>query len=212
MIKAIALAVTDCGDLAVLLPIAALLAAALWRFESRAAAWAWLQALAFCLVATFVLKIGFLTCGRAWGLDILSPSGHASMSTAVYGALALVIATQTTYWRPLIVLSGALFVGAIAITRIALQFHSKTEVAVGLAVGLASLCVFAWKYRRLTHPKINLPAIGVGAACVFALLYGARLPGESLLYELAHTVHAQTRVCGPDAATEPVRTAIEISR
>lgn len=208
MSRAIALSITDCGDLAVLLPLAAMLALVLWRFESPAAAWAWLQALAFCMLATLLLKIGFLTCSRAWGVDILSPSGHASMSTAVYGALTLVMATQTARWRPLIVLSGVLLIGAIAMTRTTLHVHNNAEVEIGLAVGLASLGVFAWKYRRLSHPKINLPAIGAGAACVLALLYGARLPVESHLYKFAHTVRTQTHVCRPIGVIMPVRLAV----
>ena len=197
MSKSIAIAITDCGDLAVLLPMALVLALVLWRFESRAAALAWVWALAFCTVATLLLKIGFLTCSRAWGLNIGSPSGHTSMSTAVYGALAIVIATQLPRWRSWVALSSVLLIGSIAMTRTALHFHSTAEVEIGLAVGLASLCVFAWRYRRLSHPTFNVPWIGVGAVCVFALLYGVRLPAESFLYWFAHTMRTQTHDCHP---------------
>ncbi|MEO6025046.1 MAG: phosphatase PAP2 family protein [Burkholderiales bacterium] len=182
MIRPIAVAVTDCGDLAVLLPMAAILALTLWRFESRAAAWAWTQALAVCLVATLVLKLGFLTCGRAWGVNIVSPSGHASMSTVVYGGFAVVMATRTARWRLLIIVAMALWISALAVSRTVLHFHSRMEVGIGLAVGLIALGVFVWKYRQLAHPKMNLPAIGMGAMCVLAVLYGTRLQAESFLY------------------------------
>jgi membrane-associated phospholipid phosphatase len=197
--KALAVTITDCGDLAVLLPIAALLGVVLWRIESRAAAWAWMQALIVCVFATFALKIGFLTCGHAWGASIRSPSGHASMSMIVYGALALVVAAQTALPRTVIFASAALWICAIALTRTTLHAHTPTEVALGLAVGVLSLCVFAWKYRRLAHPRISLLPIAAGIVCVFALLYGSRLPAEKLLYRLAHTVRTQGFVCARNA-------------
>ena len=201
MNNVIASAITDCGDLAVLLPLAVGLAVILWRFESRSAVWAWLRALAFCMGATLLLKISFLACGHVWGVNIVSPSGHASMSTMVYGALTLVLATHIARWRAPIVLSGVFLVGAIALTRTTLHIHTNAEVGIGLVVGLASLWIFAWEYSRLAHSKINLPIIGVGALCVFALLHGVRLPAESLIYEFAHSVRTQTHICRPTGAT-----------
>lgn len=195
MIRPLAIAVTNCGDLAVLLPLAAVLGLALWRFESRSAAWAWTQALAVCLVATLLLKLGFLTCGRSWGVNIVSPSGHASMGTVVYGGFAVVMATHAARWRLLLIVTTAVWIGAIAVSRTVLGFHSSMEVGIGLAVGLIALAVFAWKYRRLAHPKMNLPAIGMGALCVLTVLYGTRLPVESLLYRFAHRVRIETHIC-----------------
>jgi membrane-associated phospholipid phosphatase len=193
--KSLTVVITNFGDLALLLPLAAILALALWRFESRAAAWAWTQALALCIVVTVLLKLSFLTCGRAWGVNIASPSGHASMSTLVYGGFAAVMSVQTARGRPLIIASAVLWIAAIAVSRTVLRFHSTVEVEIGLAVGLAALSVFVWKYRPLAHRKMNLTVIGVGTLCVLALLYGVRSPAEALLYRFAHTVRAQTRIC-----------------
>lgn len=187
--------ITNCGDLALLLPLAAILAFVLWYFDSRAATVAWLQALAFCLVATFLLKLGFLTCCRAWGLNIVSPSGHASMSALVYGGLTIVITRQSTRWRALIVLVGVTLTVAIALTGTILQAHNRAEVAIGLGVGLVSLCLFAWRYFQLPNRKIDLPWLGVGAACIFPLLYSIHLPVESVLYKLSHSARTYTHIC-----------------
>jgi membrane-associated phospholipid phosphatase len=195
MVGSFAVAVTDFGDLAVLLPMAAVLTIALWGFESRGAALAWAQALALCVIATLVLKVSFLTCGRAWGLDILSPSGHCSMSTVVYGAFAIVLATQIPRWRSQILLGAALLILGIAASRTALHMHNKAEVAIGLAVGLTAVFVFAWNYRRTAHRKMNVPAVVAGAACVLVALYGMHFPAERFLFKVAHTVHSQSNIC-----------------
>lgn len=185
-----------------LLPLAIALALLLWRCESRAAASAWLKALGFCLAVTFALKLGFLTCSRAWGVSIVSPSGHASMSTAVYGALAIVVATHSVRWRRWAMFGGVVIVGAISLTRIMLHVHTKSEVAIGLAVGVVALLLFVWNYDRLTHPRINIPTVTLSTLCVFMMLYGVRLPAETYLYKLARSVRSQTHVCYPLQARE----------
>ena len=201
-------AITDCGDLAVLLPLAIALALLLWRCESRAAAGAWIKAFVFCLAVTFALKLGFLTCSRAWGISIVSPSGHASMSTAVYGALTIVVATHSARWRLWAMFAGTVMVGAIAFTRIMLHVHTKSEVAIGLTVGLVSLFLFVWSYVRLTHPRINVPTVTLSTLCVFMMLYGVRLPAETYLYKLAHSVRSQSRVCHPLQAGQSIRLVV----
>lgn len=196
--------ITNFGDLALLLSLAAILAAVVWHFESRDAAVAWLQALTCCLVATFLLKFGFLTCCRAWGVNIVSPSGHASMSALVYGALTIVITRQSTRWRVPIALVGITLIVAIALTRIILRIHNRAEVAIGLGIGLVSLCVFAWRYFRLRKRKIALPWIGVGTAIIFPLLYGIHLPVESLIHKLSHSVQTNTLICRSTGSIDPI--------
>ena len=211
MSKGLANVITDCGDLALLLPLAAILAFVLWRFESRAASIAWLQALAVCFVTTFLLKMVFLTCGHTWGVNILSPSGHASMSTAVYGGLTIVIARQFTRWRLAIVVCGVMLIAAIALTRTALHVHNQAEVAIGLGVGLISLSVFAWRYLQLPGHKFNLPWLGASAVCAFAVLYGTRLPVEGFLYKFSHSIRDNTLVCHTVGATGLSRFSASIS-
>src|SRR5690242_20358165 len=95
--------ISDLGDSAVLVPLSLLLVAALWRYQSSAAAISFLWAAGFCAAVMFILKVSFLTCGSTWQAGILSPSGHTSMSTTVYGAFAIVSARQAPEWRrPLI--------------------------------------------------------------------------------------------------------------
>jgi hypothetical protein len=187
--------------------MAAAMVLLLWLFESRAAGLAWLLGFAICAAITGLLKLGFLTCAEAWGVGILSPSGHASMSTFVYGALSLIIANQSRRWRVPVLVFGLLWIGAIAVTRVLLHAHTRAEVVIGLIIGLTSLSVFAWKYLRLSHSKLDLRAIGMAGALIFAVLYGVRLPMESFLEKFAGTVRARTLLCHskvPQEAPRPI--------
>ena len=91
---------TDFGDLAVLAPLA--VAILIWlRYFSRVAAW-WILALSICVGLTALLKIVFYGCPPAGNMH--SPSGHASLSTLVYGALALTAAAAWPGFRRVIVI------------------------------------------------------------------------------------------------------------
>ena len=87
------IALTDFGDLAVLIPLAGAMLVWLLCCSSRAAP-RWVLALGFCIGVTALLKIAFYGCPPAG--DVHSPSGHTSLSTLVYGALTLLAASA---WR-----------------------------------------------------------------------------------------------------------------
>lgn len=66
------------------------------------------------------------------------PSGHAGGSAAVYGALALLgVAAVARSARLMLVTSAALLVGAVAVSRVLLGVHYPSDVAAGVALGLA---------------------------------------------------------------------------
>lgn len=195
LIHPLAAAITNFGDLAVLLPLSVVLALILWRYEARAATRAWLSALAFCLLATFVLKFAFLTCNVNGNIHITSPSGHASMSAAVYGAITFVVATHLQRWRHWITFLGGALVLAIALSRIYLSAHTKVEVAIGLAIGIISLGIFVSKYARLSHRKVDLRTVGFCVLLVFVALYGAHLTAESYLQKFAYALRSQIGIC-----------------
>lgn len=66
------------------------------------------------------------------------PSGHAGGSAAVYGALALLGVAGVARWARLMLVTGAaLLVGAVAVSRVLLGVHYPSDVAAGVALGLA---------------------------------------------------------------------------
>lgn len=66
------------------------------------------------------------------------PSGHAGGSAAVYGALALLALAGVVRWVRLILVTGAaLLVAAVSTSRVLLGVHYPSDVAAGVALGLA---------------------------------------------------------------------------
>jgi membrane-associated phospholipid phosphatase len=189
-------ALSDAGDSAVLLPLALLLIAALWRYQSRAAATTLIVAMAACGAVMIVLKVTLIACGEVWNAGVVSPSGHAGMSTAVYGALGIIAARQAPRWQqPMIVLASWMFVGAIALSRIMLGAHSYAEVGLGLLVGAAALCLFAVPYFRLRKAPLNLALLVVLVVAIVLIQQDAHLPVEQLIHRFAFFGRTATGVC-----------------
>jgi len=174
------IALTQFGDLAVLLPLAAVML--LWLLfmrHSRDAAW-WAIAVVLCAGSTAVLKIFFYACPPA--PELHTPSGHTSLSILVYGAMALVSASETAGLRRLMTISGAAgFILAIAASRLLLNVHSTAEVSVGLLIGSAALALFGQSYMRRRAPKVWLSPLLVTGAAVILVLHGRELNAEESL-------------------------------
>jgi membrane-associated phospholipid phosphatase len=188
--------VSDAGDSAILLPLAFLLIAALWHYQRWPAAAALIVALAACGAVMVVLKLALMACGQTWNSAMVSPSGHASMSAAVYGALGIIAARQTPRWQqPVIVMASWLFIGLIAISRVVVGAHSYAEVGLGLLVGAAALCLFAVRYFRLPKAPMNLALLATLSAATLLLLHGSHLPVEKLLRRFAFLGRAAAGVC-----------------
>jgi membrane-associated phospholipid phosphatase len=188
-------AVSDAGDSAVLIPLAALLVITLWRYQAWAAASTLVIALAACAGTMIVLKVILIACGQTWHAGVVSPSGHASMSAAIYGALGIVSARQMPRWRPAIILCSWLAIAAIAASRIVLGAHTYAEVGLGFLVGAGALWLFAVRYFRLRPPPVNLVVLATLTLATIVLLNGAHLSAEFVLRKLALFGRASTGVC-----------------
>jgi membrane-associated phospholipid phosphatase len=177
-------AITDCGDLAILLPVACVLTvwAALIR-DKTVFTW-WLIALALCVGGTGILKIYFFACPPL--SDLHSPSGHTSFSTLVYGTLTLAVASAVEGWRRWIsVLIGTLFILAIAVSRIVVHAHSVPEVILGSILGVIALSLLVNAYRREKPTKTYLAPLVTVCAMLVVLLNGHEVRAEELLHHIA---------------------------
>ncbi len=188
--------VTDFGDLAVLLPAAAVML--LWLLavgSKRGAAW-WLAALALCIGGTALLKIYFYACSPVPSLA--SPSGHSSFSTLVYGGLAAIVAGKLTGgWQRVLVLAGGVaLIAAIALSRLVLHAHSPLEIVLGTALGLASLGLFAQGYVRARPVAASLTPLLVAVAILGVVLHGHELRAEELLHAISRYLHVGSIACG----------------
>ncbi len=177
-------ALTDFGDNAVTLPLVALMAIWLLALHARAAACWWLAAAAFCIGVTALLKIYFFACPPI--ADLVSPSGHTSLSTLVYGGFGLVAVRQLSGRRRFAFAAAfTVFIVSIAVSRFVLEAHSAVEIAVGLAIGLAALGVFDVGYRRYPPPRFAPLSLLAVAAILVAGLHGHEIRVEEFLHAIS---------------------------
>ena len=181
-------AITDFGDSAVLLPLAA--AMLLWLLllrAPRAAAW-WVAAVGFCIGLTAVLKIFFFRCPPIHNLH--SPSGHTSLSILIYGALALVIVVDGGNLRRVVMVGGgAGLIFAIAASRLLLDMHTMPEIALGLVIGVVGLMLFGYGYLRCKPEIVRLSPLLVSAVVLISTLHGSQLRAEEVLHRITGYLH-----------------------
>jgi membrane-associated phospholipid phosphatase len=185
-------ALTEFGDIAVLMPLATVMLVWLLLIRSpRDAAW-WAIAVAFCAGSTAVLKVFYYGCPPTPALH--SPSGHTSFSTLVYGSLTLVTATEGRRWRRMITIGGGVcFILAIAVSRLLLYIHTLPEVGLGLVIGAAALTIFGKAYPRCPATEVRLSPLLIAGVAVVLVLHGRELNAEQLLREIAGYIQSR---CG----------------
>ena len=78
------------------------------------------------------------------------PSGHAMLSTIVYGALVVVLWDRIPRrWRPISIAVAVALVAVIGFTRVALGVHHASDVLGGWVMGAAWLALCGVSSRRL---------------------------------------------------------------
>jgi membrane-associated phospholipid phosphatase len=187
-VKGWLVALTDFGDLTVLLPLAAAMLIWLLFYFPRAAS-SWVIALGFCAGLTALLKIVFYGCPPAG--DIHSPSGHTSLSILVYGALALAAAGRPGPRRVLMIGASVGLMLSIAVSRLLLDAHSVPEVGLGLIIGTVSLVLFSRQY--LACPNTKVWPLLVAAGILISILHGRELHAEQYLHRITGYLQMQ---CG----------------
>ena len=179
--------VTDFGDSAVTIPLALLVLVFLLFAGRTRIALGWAAAIGGCAATIGVLKLVFGACGPAIGTpDIASPSGHTAISTVVYGALTLLIATRLSNPQRYIV-SAATAVGIVGIglSRLVLHDHTLPEIAIGLLVGAAALAPFRVWLGHAAVPPLPLKWLLLFGAMVIAVMHGTRWMIEPTVHRLA---------------------------
>jgi membrane-associated phospholipid phosphatase len=141
--------ITWLGNVPTLLAIALLAIVISWRRRERTDAVFVALAFVGAQVISNGMKLGFRR-ERPFFADPLAtestysfPSGHALVSLAVYGSIALVLAQRlpTRGKRILVLSSAAVLVGAIGFSRLYLGVHFLSDVLAGFAAGTAWLAL-----------------------------------------------------------------------
>ena len=142
-------AITTFGNFATLIVVVVIAVTVLWRRGERTDALFVAVAFLGAQVLSSGMKLGFRR-ERPFFPDPLAtestfsfPSGHALVSLAVYGSIALVVARRLPKRRDRILLLAAtgLLVLAIGFSRLYLGVHFLSDVLAGYAAGIAWLAL-----------------------------------------------------------------------
>ena len=184
---------TNLGDLAVLLPLSAVMLVWLLLWPRWDAACWWVWSVAFCGAATAILKIFYNACP-----EILSsnPSGHTGLSVLVYGAIALLVSVRNKKWQKIVLVSAGIALAlGIAISRVLIGAHSIAEILIGIAIGAISLALFVFGFRRSVAAEFPSWFLVVPSLLVVLLLNGYHLQAEDIFQFLGIYLH-KTGICG----------------
>lgn len=162
----LAVALDVAGRWYVLGPAVVALALVLWSRGRAADARALLLTVALSFAVNLALKAGFER--QPPGVDTVVPasryafpSGH-TMTTAAL-ATALAVLAWPTRWRRPAAAAGGLAAAAMALSRVYLGVHWPSDVAAGLALGVAVALGVALVLGRLPAPPAGGAAAGAGA-------------------------------------------------
>jgi membrane-associated phospholipid phosphatase len=187
-------ALTDFGDTAVLLPLSIVILIWMLIHHGRRVSASWVIVVSLCIGTTALLKIYLYACPPQ--PDLVSPSGHTSLSVLIYGAIALVIAAEQRGWsRAVIFFSGTGLILAIAGSRLWLNAHTAPEVAVGIVIGIATLTLFADRYGRSRTEEVSLRPFILSMVVVTAILHGQELRAEAFLHAISRHLHLKSIAC-----------------
>jgi membrane-associated phospholipid phosphatase len=180
---------TDFGNITVAGPIALLVVAWLWWGGARRLALA-VGGSTFCALAaaTMLRRLSRATGGELAGtpfhLTVGAPSGHATTSMVIYGAIAVLFAVGTRgALRTISVTVSVLVIIAVAITRVTLHTHSPGDVAAGLLLGALFAIPVALVARREPNsmPPLTPLLLGVVLAVWVMQWSGIRFDSTGLL-------------------------------
>lgn len=177
----IATTITSFGNAALLLILAGLLAAWLWRHNGSRTTLFWCAGVCLCAALTAALKLYFQACPMP-DLQLRSPSGHTSFSTFVYGGLAFNIAAARPARRLLLVGAALAWAVAIGWSRVVVRAHSQSEVLFGFAIGAACLLLYALLSFR--EPRQRLPWLLLAGLTLLALFAAESFHGWTMEQQL----------------------------
>lgn len=155
------------------------------------------SALLVCMVIMGLLKVFFIPCHDHFpDWHIVSPSGHAAMSAAIYGTLAALATKRLpTVLQWTAILGAMLLIGTIAAARVLQGQHTLNEVLLGLGIGCTIAVTAATFLQPVTHVAFRLRYLALSALVALVLLYGTHAPAEIFIRHFALFLNNTLHFC-----------------
>jgi membrane-associated phospholipid phosphatase len=159
-LDSVLVAASELGDAAVILPVVlVVLAWFIWHRLWQSALY-WLAAIGGAEIIVKLLKLALHRPRPnpfSSGAESFSfPSSHATLSVVAYGFLAFLLCRgQRPRVRTGVVLTAALAIALIALSRLYLGVHWVSDVLAGMSFGLAWIAVLAIAYVLRVHENIQ---------------------------------------------------------
>jgi undecaprenyl-diphosphatase len=176
---AVMTAITELGDTFVVIAVTTtVLLWFAWKRAWRTAAF-WLSAIAGASALNTAIKVALHRTRPAelsytGASEFSFPSGHSTANTVLYGFLAFLIARELRpAWRLPVAFTATFLALMIAFSRLYLGAHWFSDVAGGLAFGIAWLAVLGFTYLR--KPAEPYGAFGLAIVSAAALILSGGL-------------------------------------
>ncbi|WP_374189533.1 phosphatase PAP2 family protein [Erwinia sorbitola] len=189
------------GDSMLLIPTAAIMAFLLhWKSDNKRIAWYWV--LAFCTAGAVVSlsKIAFLGFGIGSArYNFTGFSGHSAMSATLWPVMFWLLSGRlATVWRGAAVAIGYLIPLMVGLSRLALDYHSVSEVVTGLLLGFSLSTAFLVAHRHIRPRGFSPLQLGIALLLPLLLIGHGRIATtqqflQRLSVQIAGIDHAWTR-------------------
>jgi len=150
--------VTRLGESGIVLPLVLIVAIGLSRTAKRAhRALSLLLPIALGAIVVTATKIAFM--GFGWGIasiDFTGMSGHAMLAAAIYPVLAVVFVPPTWPRREVATAAAVAIVVLVAVSRVAIDAHSASEVLSGCVVGALAAVVATRSIDRAGGVRLSI--------------------------------------------------------
>ncbi len=153
-------AFTVAGEIRTIVLEAAMLAAVLLWQRARALCFLLIAVVSTSILLNWLLKTYFHRTRPDLFFEIVAPlsysfpSGHALISSAAYGAMAIVLARYVPKLRWVLYVLTAALVLCIGLSRIYLGVHWATDVLAGYSAGALLLVAFESAAYRVREPEV----------------------------------------------------------
>ncbi|MDE2382826.1 MAG: HAD-IC family P-type ATPase, partial [Xanthomonadaceae bacterium] len=194
-VDSVMIAVTELGDAQVLLPVILVTLAWLLIHRLWLTAGYWLAAIGGAEVLAKVLKVALhrprpgLFYG---GIEQFSfPSGHAAMSTVIFGFLAYLLCRGARpALRKAIMSSAAVLILFIALSRLYLGAHWLSDVLGGLSFGVAWVAALAITYEYQSHEQFRATRLAALMVTTLLIAGGVHIASSHEADRTRYTAHS----------------------